>query len=73
MSEQKALDMQVAGDHYKKMKIQPVEFIHTNSIGYIEGNIIKYVCRWRAKNGIKDLEKAQHYLALLIELESKDE
>lgn len=68
-----ALDVQVGGVHYKDMKIQPVEFIHANGIGYFEGNVIKYVARWRAKNGIADLEKARHYLDLLIELEKRNE
>ena len=67
-----ALDVQVAGNHYKDLAIQPVEYIHANGIGYFEGNVIKYVSRWRAKNGIKDLEKAKHYIELLIELESKN-
>lgn len=66
-----ALDVQVAGDHYKKLAIQPVEYIHANKIGYFEGNVIKYVSRWRSKNGIKDLEKAKHYIELLIELETR--
>lgn len=64
-----ALDVQEGGDHYKSMTIQPVEFIHANKIGYFEGNVIKYVSRWRNKGGIKDLEKAKHYIELLIELE----
>ena len=64
-----ALDIQVGGDHYKSLAIQPVEYIHANCLGYFEGNVIKYVSRWRAKNGIKDLEKAKHYIDLLIELE----
>lgn len=68
-----ALEVQVGGDHYKKQKIQPVEYIHANGIGYFEGNVIKYVTRWRDKNGIKDLEKARHYIDLLIELEAKSE
>jgi hypothetical protein len=67
-----ALDKQVAGDHYKNLAIQPVEFIHANGIGYFEGNVIKYVSRWRQKNGIADLEKAKHYIELLIELESRN-
>lgn len=66
-----ALDEQVAGQHYKKMTIQPVEFIHANSIGYFEGNVIKYVARWRSKGGVADLEKAKHYIDLLIELEKR--
>lgn len=66
-----ALEVQVGGDHYKAMAIQPVEFIHANSIPYFEGNVIKYVCRWRSKNGLDDLKKAKHYLELLIELEAR--
>lgn len=57
--------------HYMKLKIQPVEFIHKNGISYIEGNIIKYVVRWRDKGGIDDLRKARHYLDMLIEMELK--
>jgi len=67
----RALDVQVAGSHYKNMKIQPVEYIHANGLGYFEGNVVKYVSRWRSKNGVKDLEKAKHYIDLLIELDSK--
>ena len=66
-----ALEQQVNGDHYKAMPIQPVEFIYANAIGYFEGNVIKYVCRWRKKNGIADLQKAKHYIDLLIELEQR--
>lgn len=63
------LSTQVGGDHYKTLVIQPVEYIHKNRIGFMEGNVIKYVTRWRDKNGIADLEKAKHYIELLIELE----
>lgn len=66
------LDVQVAGAHYKDLKIQPIEYIHANGIPFAEGNVIKYVTRWRAKGGIKDLEKARHFLDLLIELESRN-
>ena len=66
-----ALDIQVGGDHYKNLAIHPAEYIHANNIGFFEGNVIKYVSRWRQKNGIADLEKAAHYIDLLIELESK--
>jgi len=65
-----ALDVQVAGDHYKKMAIQPVEFIHKNGIGFCEGSAIKYLARWRAKGGIEDLKKARHFIDLLIQMES---
>ena len=64
-----ALDTQVGGGHYKDLKIQPIEFIHANGIPYIEGCVIKYMARWRDKNGIEDLEKAKHYIQLLIHLE----
>ena len=60
---------QVDGDHYSDMTIQPVAFIHANELGFIEGSVIKYVCRHRKKGGRQDLEKAIHFLELLIELE----
>ena len=66
---QAALTTQVGGKHYKDMPIQPVEYIHKNSIGYFEGCVIKYVSRWRKKNGVEDLKKARHFLDLLIEFE----
>jgi hypothetical protein len=65
-----ALDTQVSGDHYKKMAIQPIEYIHKNSIGFIEGAVIKYVSRWKDKNGVEDLKKARHMLDILIEMET---
>jgi hypothetical protein len=64
-----AKDIQVGGSHYKDWAIQPIEFITKNNIPFIEGNIIKYACRWREKNGREDLEKIKHYVDLLIELE----
>ena len=66
-----ALDTQVSGNHYKSLKIQPIEFIHANGIPFAEGSVIKYVTRWRDKGGLADLEKAKHFLELLIELEKK--
>lgn len=66
-----ALGEQVGGSHYKDFAIQPAEFIHKNQIGFIAGNVIKYVCRYAAKDGAKDLEKAKHYIEMLIELEKK--
>ena len=65
-----AFKEQVAGSHYKDLVIQPAEFIHKNRIGYMEGAVIKYLSRWRSKNGLEDLKKARHYLDLLIEMES---
>lgn len=67
-----ALAHQEGGGHYKDMVIQPVEYIHKNGIGYFEGNVIKYVSRWRKKGGVEDLKKARHYIDLLIELEGGD-
>lgn len=66
-----ALDKQVDGNHYKDLPIQPVEYIYANALGYFEGNVVKYVSRWRKKNGIADLEKAKHYIELLIQLENR--
>ena len=63
----KPSDVQVAGSHYKNLVIQPAEFITRNRIGFLEGCIIKRVCRYEAKNGKEDLEKAIHELQLLIE------
>ena len=68
-----ALDVQIGGDHYKTMKIQPVEFITTNNIPFLEGNVIKYVTRHASKNGLADIEKAIHYLELIKELRYKDQ
>lgn len=70
-ADDKALANQVDGDHYRNLPIQPVEYIHANDIGYFEGNVIKYVTRWRVKGGISDLKKARHYIDLLIELEKQ--
>ena len=69
-SKAKPLDVQVGGDHYKKLKIQPVEYIHANNLGYLEGNVVKYISRWRDKGGKADLEKVKHYVDLLIQLEN---
>lgn len=63
----RANDKQVGGDHYKAGAIQPWDFIISNNLGYLEGNIIKYVSRYKNKNGVQDLEKAKHYLEKLIE------
>ena len=66
-----AMNKQVAGNHYKDLPIQPVEYIHANALGYFEGNVVKYISRWRKKNGMADLEKAKHYIELLIEFENR--
>lgn len=64
------LNTQIGGNHYKTFEIQPIEFIHKNNLSFIQGNIIKYVCRYRDKNGIEDLKKARHYIDMLIEFEN---
>jgi hypothetical protein len=68
---ERASATQVGGSHYKDMKIQPVEYIHKNGLGFCEGAVIKYVSRWKAKNGVEDLKKARHFIDLLIEMESE--
>lgn len=65
----KPTQLQIGGSHYKKCKIQPAEYIHANRIPFIEGCIIKYVTRWRDKDGLRDLQKAKHFIDMLIEFE----
>lgn len=66
-------DEQVGGGHYKTMTIQPVEFILANELGFCEGNIIKYTCRYKQKGGIQDLKKVIHYAEMLIaDIESEE-
>ncbi len=65
-----ALGKQVSGEHYKSLAIQPIEYIHANHIPFAEGSVIKYMTRWRDKGGLADLEKAKHFIELLIELEN---
>ena len=64
-----ALDKQIGGSHYKDMAIQPIEYIHKNGLGFCEGNVVKYITRWKTKNGIEDLKKVIHYAELLIQME----
>lgn len=66
------LSTQVGGGHYKDLKIQPVEYIHANGLPFIEGCVVKYVTRHRSKNGKADIEKAIHFLQILLELEYGD-
>ena len=65
------LTTQVGGDHYSKLAIQPVEYINANHLTYLQGNVIKYVTRYKDKNGLQDLQKARHYIDILIELEEQ--
>ncbi len=66
---ERALDRQVGStQHYKDFKIQPIEFITANKLSFIQGNVIKYICRYDKKNGKEDFDKAIHYCELLKEL-----
>ena len=62
-----SLDKQIDGDHYKGMKIQPAQFINENQLLFAEGNAIKYICRHKLKGKQKDIEKAIHYLEMIME------
>lgn len=64
-----AIDRQVGGNHYTALEIQPWEVIERNGMGFFDGNAVKYLMRYKAKGGVEDLKKAQHYLEKLIELE----
>lgn len=64
-----ALSTQEGGSHYKDLPMQPIEFITKNNLSFTQGNVIKYICRYKSKNGLQDLKKARHYIDLLIELE----
>ena len=65
-------NIQHGGTHYKEKSVQPWDYIAANGLGYFEGNVVKYVSRWRDKGGVEDLRKARHYLDKLIELETRD-
>lgn len=67
----RANEQQVGGAHYAVKAIQPWDYIIANNLGYLEGNVVKYVSRWKDKGGIEDLKKAQHYLQKLIEVTEK--
>ena len=69
----KALNTQIGGGHYKDMKIQPIEYTLANNLGFCEGNVIKYISRYKAKNGVEDLQKAKHYIDLLINQIQKED
>ena len=62
-----AYDKQICGKHYQKFSIQPSKFVIENELLFPEGNVIKYVCRHRYKNGKEDLEKAVHFIEMIIE------
>jgi|TARA_R100001460_G_scaffold100988_1_gene144790 hypothetical protein len=63
----KSLEEQVGGKHYRSMKIQPAQFINENKLLFAEGNAIKYICRHSMKGKRQDIEKAIHYLEMILE------
>jgi len=71
LGELKSLNKQIGGNHYKKMVIQPAEFINKNKLLFAEGNAIKYICRHSEKGGIQDIDKAIHYLEMVKERDYK--
>lgn len=62
---------QVGGTHYSDKAIQPIEYIEANNLGIHEANVVKYITRWKDKNGLEDLEKARWYLDRLIKITKK--
>ena len=66
-----AYKKQIGGNHYSRFKVQPSKFINDNKLLFAEGNAIKYICRHTAKNGKEDLEKAKHYIDMIIERDYK--
>ena len=64
-----AFNQQQGGDHYQKFAIQPAQFIQKNNLNWCQGNIVKYACRYKDKNGLEDLKKIMHYVDMLIEME----
>lgn len=62
-------DKQVGGSHYKDLAIQPIEYIHANHLSYLEGNAVKYITRHQSKGGAQDIQKAIHYLEMILELD----
>ena len=68
-----AYKKQIGGNHYSRFKVQPSKFINDNNLQFAEGNAIKYICRHAHKGGKQDLEKAKHYIDMIIERDYKDE
>ena len=62
------LKYQVGGDHYTKMKIQPIEYIHANKMDFMDGCIVGYISRWRDKGGVQDLQKIKQFVDLIIKM-----
>jgi hypothetical protein len=67
------ITQEIGGSHYKGFAIEPIQFILANGLGFCEGNVVKYICRYKRKNGVEDLKKARHYIDFLIEREEHPE
>lgn len=63
------LNTQYGGEHYKGKAIQPIEYAHANNLSFFQGNVVKYVTRYKDKKGAEDIEKAVHYLQMILEFE----
>ena len=57
--------------HYNQGGIEPIDYIVKNKLSYCEGNVVKYITRWRHKNGIQDLKKAKQYIDFIIDKDAK--
>ena len=68
-----AYKKQIGGSHYRNFRIQPSKFINDNKLLFAEGNAIKYICRHTHKGGKQDLEKAKHYIDMIIERDYEEE
>ena len=66
-------DIQVGGNHYKDLPIQPIDFITKNGLDFMTGNAVKYLARHKAKGGAADIKKAIHYCQMILELEYGEE
>ena len=66
-----ALDVQIGGDHYKTLGIQPITYCMANGLNACESSIVRYITRWHEKGGVQDLLKIKHYVDLLIELDPR--
>lgn len=64
-----AFSEQIGGSHYKDMPFQPIKLISMLDLDFFQGNVVKYVSRYKLKDGVRDLEKAKHYCRMAMEME----
>ena len=67
-----ALSQQIGGSHYKMMPFQPISLITTIDLDFFQGNVVKYVSRYKLKDGVRDIENAKHYCLMAMELDDKN-